>query len=719
MKTTSQKFKELDSKNSEFENRFSNIETEYSTSLTQINSINESIKSTQSRIESNEQEQNGIKNTLAVLSSDVDKAKQDIATTTTMSMQTASSLSNYESKTKKSIALKQYDKEKDIEDDIEDSKEDLDDTTNLLNGALYSIRESGRLLRFHLDKENNGTLHEIYNGYNPHSFLSLGKNKDKQSIVAYIFYCLYKNDDSNTIFQTTDDLHGDSEVYVVEGPETAIDAAAWAAGTYKRKDILAVYDKASYLSWEPTYNEWKSEQDAYNAYQNYLTEYHAWKTRHDNLTDQLANAQETLSAAQKQKTDWDTANSDSTETNPYINAVETAQRNVNDIQAEITSDTEPAKVEQVDPPKEKPTIENSACKAKRRGYVFLEGDTVRDGKVYHSDGSLVTDIDSSVSILQEESKYLYEIVTENGIYYSYNNTETGAAADRVYTIPQDSNFTAVSIGPYTSVVNKNTIAIGYKAISSAADSIAIGANAKADTENSVAIGTASETGVTNDATVSFGNDSFQRRLTHVANAKEDQDAVPYVQVKALDTAITTTLTNKINALKTDLTKSINDNVSSLTSKITANTTAITNESNARAKAVSDEASARTKADSDLTSKINANATAISNETANRMKAVTDLTTKVTANTTAISNEAKTRADQDTAIKNSISSLQSTLEKKITDSIAAAKAGIENDIDTKIATAKSELETEMNAAIKKAIDDYKASVSSSSSSTTNP
>lgn len=661
MKATSLRLKELAAQDKALALRIDTADADRDAIRTKVNALQTSLSSTASKLNDEAQERQSVEMTVTQLNNKVNTIQTTTNQLASTAAQNSSAISDatqaistmndtVESMHKNAVdrvALKLYDTEKAFAADTERA-----------NGQLAYIRESGRTMRYHLNRVGSGTLFESYNGHNAHTFQALGKDANGNPIIAYAFRCLYRNDNSNAIFQTTADLHGGADVYEIDGVDNIIDATAWAAGSYARKDIVAVYDKVQYTTWKTAHDTWKSQHDAYEAFQKYITDHDAWEERHDTLTQQLADAQAALTAAQKQKTDWDKANPSSTTTNPYIATVTAAQKDVDSTQAKITADVEPTEVAETEDPGDEPVLADSACRARRRGYVFADGDAVRNGKVYNKSGAVVSDIDSTFAIPQEEARYLYEIVRENNVRYSYNNTATGSTVDRVYVIPQDSNFTTVSAGRYASIAADNTIAIGYKAAPSVANSIAFGANAKADAANSIAFGTSSETGTPDDAVVSFGNDTLQRRLIHVANAKENQDATPYAQVKALDTAVTTALTSQINALKTSLTKSINDNVSSLTSKITTNTTAI-------------------------------------------------------------SNEAKTRADQDTAIKNSISSLQSTLEKKITDSIGATKTTIESDIDTKVAAAKSAIEAEMNAAIKKAIDDYKASVASSSSSTTNP
>lgn len=712
MKATSLRLKELAAQDAALALRIDTADADRDAIRTKVSTLQASLSSTASKLNDEAQERQSVETTVTQLSNKVNTIQTTANQLASTAAQNSSAISDatqaiatmndtVESMHKNvtnRVALKLYDTEEAFAADTERA-----------NGQLAYIRESGRTMRYHLNKIGEGTLFESYNGHNAHTFQALGKDENGNPIIAYAFRCLYRNDNNNTVFQTTADLHGGADVYEVDGVDNIVDATAWAAGTYTRKDIAAVYDKVQYVTWKTAHDTWKSQHDAYEAFQRYITDHDAWEERHYTLTQQLADAQAALTAAQKQKTDWDKANPSSTTTNPYIATVTAAQKDVDNTQAKITADVEPTEIAEAEDPGDEPVLADSACRARRRGYVFADGDTVRNGKVYNKSGAVVSDIDSTLVIPQEEARYLYEVVRENNVRYSYNNTATGSTVDRVYVIPQDSNLTTVSAGRYTSVAADNTIAVGYKAAPSAANSIAFGANAKADAANSIAIGADSTTGTSNDPVVSFGNDTTKRRLINIADATGDHDAVSLAQANTLDAAVTASLNSKIESLKTELTKSVSDATSSLTSKIESNTTAITNET-----------TARTKANTDLTNKINANTTAISDETTNRTKAITDLTSKVTANTTAISDEAKARAVQDTAIQSSISTLQSTLEKKITDSVAAAKTEIESDIDSKVAAAKSELETEMNAAIKKAIDDYKASVASSSgSNTTNP
>lgn len=657
MKATSQKFNELIDKDKELAKRISSADTERASLMTQVNTINEKVQTVQSDIMNNGIKQTELENTIVILSSDITNIKQDqgsMINTVSQASSTASSakaiaeqassdLADYEEAIKKPLAVKLYDKEADFAAN-----------TDAPDGSIAMIRESGRMMRVRSYNGDAISSYEIYNGYSPHAFKSLGTNDSGNIIIAYVFGCLYKNDDTNTLYETTDDLHGDTEIYRVDGNIDLVNATIWKTGTYKRKDIQAVYEKTGYIAWETAHDEWEDKRAAYIAYDEYKDDYSEWSKKNDELTQVLKQAQSKLADAQKQKDDWDVAHTDGTETNPYTDTVTAAQKEVNDAQTAVNANVEPAEVERADDPGDEPVIDDSLCRAKRRGYVMADGDTIRDGKVYDKNGTVVTGIDSTIVVPYTEAYRLYAYTKDGQTYYGYRNKETDIDIDRAYVNPMETDQTAVSAGFHTGAAASNTIAIGYKAASSAVDSIAIGANAKATAEGSIAIGAGSETGASMDSVFSVGSSSKQRRLINVANATGDHDATTLSQVKSLDSTISTDLSSKLDSLKTSLTKSISDNVATLTMKITANTTAITNETTARTKAISDEA--------------------------------------------------KTRADQDTAIKNSISSLQSALEKKIADSIT---------------TAKSELETEMNAAIKEAIDDYKASASSSSSSTTNP
>lgn len=687
MKATSLRFKELDAKDAALASRIDTANADRDTLRSKIDALQTSLSSTASKLDDEAKDRQNVENTVVTMNTKLNSLQtttNQLASTVAQNSSLISDATNAVSNVNTAVESLHTDVAEHVGLKLYDTETAFAAATNWSNGGLIHIRESGRTMRYRLNHEGEGALYESYNGYNPHTFQALGKDENGNPIIAYAFRALYRNDNNNTIFQTTADLHGGADVYEIDGVEGVVDATAWAAGSYKRKDIAAVYDKVGYTTWKTAHDDWKTKHDAYIAYQKYEADHDAWESKDYELKQDLADKQATLAAAQKQKSDWDTANSGSTETNPYIAAVTTAQKDVDSVQAEITANTEPTEVAEAEVPGDEPVLADSVCTARRRGYVFADGDTVRDGKVYNKDGAVVSDIDSTLTIPQEEARYLYENVRANNIRYSYNNTATGVTVDRVYTIPQDLNFTTVSMGRYASVAADNTIAVGYKAAPSAVGSIAFGANAKTDAVNSVAIGADSTTGTSNDPVVSFGNDTTKRRLINIADATGDHDAVSLAQANTLDAAVTASLNSKIESLKTELTKSVSDATSSLTSKIESNTTAITNETTART------------------------------------KAITDLTSKVTANTTAISDEAKARADQDTAIQSSISTLQSTLEKKIADSVASAKTEIESDIDSKVAAAKSELETEMNAAIKKAIDDYKASVASSSgSNTTNP
>lgn len=687
MKATSLRFKELDAKDAALASRIDTANADRDTLRSKIDALQTSLSSTASKLDDEAKDRQNVENTVVTMNTKLNSLQtttNQLASTVAQNSSLISDATNAVSNVNTAVESLHTDVAEHVGLKLYNTEAAFAAATNWSNGGLIHIRESGRTMRYRLNHEGEGALYESYNGYNPHTFQALGKDENGNPIIAYAFRALYRNDNNNTIFQTTADLHGGADVYEIDGVEGVVDATAWAAGSYKRKDIAAVYDKVGYTTWKTAHDDWKTKHDAYIAYQKYEADHNAWESKDYELKQDLADKQATLAAVQKQKSDWDTANSGSTETNPYIAAVTTAQKDVDSVQAEITANTEPTEVAEAEDPGDEPVLADSVCTARRRGYVFADGDTVRDGKVYNKDGAVVSDIDSTLTIPQEEARYLYENVRANNIRYSYNNTATGVTVDRVYTIPQDLNFTTVSMGRYASVAADNTIAVGYKAAPSVVGSIAFGANAKADAVNSVAIGADSTTGTSNDPVVSFGNDTTKRRLINIANATGDHDAVSLAQANTLDAAVTASLNSKIESLKTELTKSVSDATSPLTSKIESNTTAITNET-----------TARTKANTDLTNKIN-------------------------ANTTAISDEAKARADQDTAIQSSISTLQSTLEKKITDSVASAKTEIESDIDSKVAAAKSELETEMNAAIKKAIDDYKASVASSSgSSTTNP
>ena len=105
---------------------------------------------------------------------------------------------------------------------------------------------------------------------------------------------------------------------------------------------------------------------------------------------------------------------------------------------------------------------------------------------------------------------------------------------------------SMAVGSSAQADGKYSIAIGRLANAASEKAIAIGSDAKATLVNSVAIGEnaktleaiATKTALTNNdviataAVVSFGNDTFQRRIQNVADGADLQDAVTVSQLKA-------------------------------------------------------------------------------------------------------------------------------------------------------------------------------------------
>ena len=121
------------------------------------------------------------------------------------------------------------------------------------------------------------------------------------------------------------------------------------------------------------------------------------------------------------------------------------------------------------------------------------------------------------------------IASDSAYAVGNNNHIVG---DESFIVGNNSDINGKSsfaFGNKSKITAENAIAFGNNTEVSGKNAIAIGEGAKATAENSVAIGQGSEAKDSN--TVSVGSETNKRRITNVADAQEDNDAVNYGQMK--------------------------------------------------------------------------------------------------------------------------------------------------------------------------------------------
>ena len=144
-------------------------------------------------------------------------------------------------------------------------------------------------------------------------------------------------------------------------------------------------------------------------------------------------------------------------------------------------------------------------------------------------GSFASASDSgSVSIGTRSSSTSSSVSVGTGSESSNQGTAIGYGANATSTYL---NSGSTSIGASASAPGLSAVAVGYGSESSADMAAAIGYNSSAAGLRSVAIG--SDSAATSTDEFSIGSDSLQRRITHVSDPTNDQDAATknYVDTK--------------------------------------------------------------------------------------------------------------------------------------------------------------------------------------------
>lgn len=148
-------------------------------------------------------------------------------------------------------------------------------------------------------------------------------------------------------------------------------------------------------------------------------------------------------------------------------------------------------------------------------------------------GSFASASDSgSVSVGTRSSSASSSVSVGTGSESSNQGTAIGYGANATSTYL---NSGSTSIGASASAPGLSAVAVGYGSESSADMAAAMGYNSSAAGLRSVAIG--SDSAATSTDEFSIGSDSLQRRITHVSDPTNDQDAATkaYVDSKITDT----------------------------------------------------------------------------------------------------------------------------------------------------------------------------------------
>ena len=144
-------------------------------------------------------------------------------------------------------------------------------------------------------------------------------------------------------------------------------------------------------------------------------------------------------------------------------------------------------------------------------------------------GSFASASDSgSLSIGTRSSSTSSSVSVGTGSESSNQGTAIGYGANATSTYL---NSGSTSIGASASAPGLSAVAVGYGSESSADMAVAMGYNSSATGLRSVAIG--SDSAATSTDEFSIGSDSLQRRITHVSDPTNDQDAATkkYVDTK--------------------------------------------------------------------------------------------------------------------------------------------------------------------------------------------
>ena len=190
-------------------------------------------------------------------------------------------------------------------------------------------------------------------------------------------------------------------------------------------------------------------------------------------------------------------------------------------------------------------------------------------------GSFASASDSgSLSIGTRSSSTSSSVSIGTGSESSNQGTAIGYGANATSTYL---NSGSTSIGASASAPGLSAVAVGYGSESSADMAAAIGYNSSAAGLRSVAIG--SDSAATSTDEFSIGSDSLQRRITHVTDPTDDQDAATKKYVDDKYTTLETTVAGKADtsalanyATKTELAaKADQTTVDTKVSSVTAGT----------------------------------------------------------------------------------------------------------------------------------------------------
>ena len=155
-------------------------------------------------------------------------------------------------------------------------------------------------------------------------------------------------------------------------------------------------------------------------------------------------------------------------------------------------------------------------------------------------GSFASASDSgSLSIGARSSSTSSSVSVGAGSESSNQGTAIGYGANATSTYL---NSGSTSIGASASAPGLSAVAVGYGSESSADMAAAIGYNSSAAGLRSVAIG--SDSAATSTDEFSIGSDSLQRRITHVSDPTDDQDAATKKYVDDKYTTLETTVAGK-------------------------------------------------------------------------------------------------------------------------------------------------------------------------------